>query len=463
MTRQTVVVLAAAILTACSSSTAPTGSSSSTGGTTASGPGTSGGSSTASTGSASGSSSHASSSGAISQSSTSATATSSGSTGSSTSTSTASTSGSTGTSTVASTSSGGSSTTGGSSSGGSSSGSPAGPGQSWVWVWLDYANSLTLVAQNSASFTHVSPALYQMNYSYTSGVPYFSSGPNGGVCPMAGCPNDDSTAPDDFNGLTSTQIAQQIHTAGLKAVPLIYGGAANSGTDQGISNVISDSPAGTQQAFITSLISEAQAKGYDGWNLDWESNLQASPDAPLLISFLQTAHTQFAAQGLLLTIDILASDAEQSNCSGDTGFIDLTSLGAVVDDVIIEDYWTSLGGSSTSCPTNVPDPVPCNYPSATACPSGECVASDLALMCEFLPGNAIIGLDAVPWQSNPIAGAALSMIEVYGFTGVAVWPDVNTDGPSAANDNYLFLDPGSISPAGSTWYQLLASFLTTVD
>ena len=54
--------------------------------------------------------------------------------------------------------------------GGRSSLSPPGK-QSLIWVWLDYKNSINTVIQNKASFTHVSPALYQLNYAYTSGTP----------------------------------------------------------------------------------------------------------------------------------------------------------------------------------------------------------------------------------------------------------------------------------------------------
>ncbi len=49
------------------------------------------------------------------------------------------------------------------------------------------------------------------------------------------------------------------------------------------------------------------------------------------------------------------------------------------------------------------------------------------------------------------------MMESYGFSRIAVWPDSNSDGP---NGSYLFLDPTSIAPADATWYALQQSFLT---
>src|SRR5580704_17017246 len=93
--------------------------------------------------------------------------------------------------------------------------------QSLIWVWENYSNALQSVANHSKSFTHVSPALYQLNYNYASGVAQLVNGN------------------DDFGGgLTSKSIAQMIHAPGLKCVPLMYAGAGNSGTDQGIQNVL---------------------------------------------------------------------------------------------------------------------------------------------------------------------------------------------------------------------------------
>jgi hypothetical protein len=354
-----------------------------------------------------------------------------------------------GTTTGGSTSSGGGTTTAGTSTSSGTTGG-GGTGESWIWLFTDYANSLDALNQNTASFTHVSPALYHMNYDYKSGVPSFTSGPTDG-CSAA------PTTTDMFNGLTSTQIAQKVHAMGMKVVALIYGGAANCGTDLGIENVLNDSPAGTQKAFIDSLVSEAQTKGYDGWNLDWETNLNATPYAPLLITFLGAAHKAFAKQSLSLSIDVLGSNVEQSWCSGGSGFVDLDNIGPVIDGVIIESYQALIGSSATSCPTGLPNPLACNYPSATDCPIGECVASDLALLCAHLPmAKAVIGLDAISRATNPIAGTVMSTVESYGFKRVAVWPDSNSHG---LNGSYLLLDPTGIVPANTDWYKLLKDFL----
>jgi hypothetical protein len=50
--------------------------------------------------------------------------------------------------------------------------------------------------------------------------------------------------------------------------------------------------------------------------------------------------------------------------------------------------------------------------------------------------------------SNPFAGDALAAVETYGFTNVALWPD-----------DAQFMNASNISPAGATWYSLLAEFL----
>jgi hypothetical protein len=342
-------------------------------------------------------------------------------------------------------------TTGGSGTGGTgTTGGQAGTGEAWIWVFTDYANGLAALKQKTASFTHVSPALYHLNYAYTSGVPSFTSGPSDGCSSTA-------TFVDNFNGLTSTQIAQKIHAMGMKVVPLIYGGAANCGTDKGIQNVLNDSPAGTQKAFIDALVAEAETKGYDGWNLDWETFLSDNPYAPLLTSFLGAAHKAFAAKGLTLSIDIIGSNVKQSWCSGGSGYVDLDKIGPVVDGVVIESYQSSIGSNLTACPTNLPNPLACNYPSAAACPAGECMGSDLALICAHLPlGKAIIGLDSIGRASNPIAGKAVTTIEDYGFKRMAVWPDWNNDGP---NGTYQFLDTKGIVPATTNWYTLTQDFL----
>jgi hypothetical protein len=73
------------------------------------------------------------------------------------------------------------------------------------------------------SFTHVSPALYHVNYDYQSG------------------PARLLNESDDFDGLTAAEICQRAHDAQLRCEPLVYAGAGNSGTNLGIHHILDDS------------------------------------------------------------------------------------------------------------------------------------------------------------------------------------------------------------------------------
>jgi hypothetical protein len=216
-----------------------------------------------------------------------------------------------------------------------------------VWVFQNWQTSLSTIASHAASFTHVSPSLYEINYDYTQGVPQFAFG-----------------SVDDFGGLTSQQICQQVQAAGLKCVPLIFGGADNSGTDQGIQNILNNS-SNAQTNFIAALISEGKAKGYDGWNLDWEvgNGTGYSGYGTELIGFLSALRQQLNQNGMILSTDIINNMMKQSYCSGGQGLIDLTQIGQVVDSVIDENYqpaiWTGSGPTPAACPASLANPLPC--------------------------------------------------------------------------------------------------------
>lgn len=305
-------------------------------------------------------------------------------------------------------------------------------GQSLVWVWYDFANSLAAVAAHPESFTHVSPALYQINYDYASGVPQFYGGD------------------DNFDGLTSAQIAAQIRGMGKKCVPLIFGGGTNLGTDQGIQNILNDSPAGAQASFINSLVTEGLAKGYDGWNLDWEVDRNAGTTyaayGTKLTHFLSVLKAALHQHGMTLSFDLGTWYLKQTYCSGGSGVVDLTALAPTVDLAILENYVSQLEGGS-ECPLSLPNPQTCD---------GNFVSA-LNLMCAYLPLDVIsIGLNAKGGSSNLIAGPTLETLRRYGIKNVAIWPDYNALGPGGS---YVFLDNTSINPAGTTWYALLSNFL----
>jgi|HubBroStandDraft_1064217.scaffolds.fasta_scaffold04722_7 hypothetical protein len=301
---------------------------------------------------------------------------------------------------------------------GTDAGEPAGGKQSLIWVWENYSSALQSVASHASSFTHVSPALYQLNYDYTSGVAQLLNGN------------------DDFGGgLTSKSIAQKIHAAGLKCVPMMYAGAGNSGTDQGIQNVLNDSPAGAQQTFITSMITEAMNKGYDGYNLDWEVGNTGESYSDKLTSFLTAFKTALNAQGMQLSLDIAGWYISQCSASGGSALVDLTQIGPSLDLAILEDYAGALGGPVQTCA------------SATNNNSKDCgdstFVSGLNVMCH-LPANVVsLGLiySANSGGADTYTSAALSAVSSYGFKAVAVWPD----------------DFGFYSQA--SWYSALATYL----
>jgi hypothetical protein len=311
-----------------------------------------------------------------------------------------------------------------------------------AWAWVNLADTLAVIKPQAASFTHVSPLIYDVNYAYTSGVAEFWNTPSGA---------------DLFqDGLTSVTITQRIHAMGLNSLPVIMAGAANSGTDQGIQTILTNPT--VQASFISSMVTEATTKNYDGYNLDWEMSQSGTPYATYgaqLISFLASFKSALHGAGMILTFDVVDFNVLQSNCSGGIGPVDLTQLGPVVDLAIVEDYNSTFGTASSTCPATLPDPLLCN----------ETFMDDLNFMCAYLPANVVsIGMNAcsttVPscgGGTNTIAPEALSAIEGYGIKSVAIFPEGNSDGPSGG---YAIYDPNGITPTGTTWFSLLSGFLS---
>jgi spore germination protein YaaH len=288
--------------------------------------------------------------------------------------------------------------------------------QSLIWVWQNYSDALASVTSNASSFTHVSPALYQLNYDYASG------------------PAKLVDENDDFDGLSSAQIADEIHSAGLKCVPLMYAGAGNSGTDQGIQNVLNDSPSGARKSFIDNMVNEALAKHYDGYNLDWEVANTGTAYGPKLVSFLGEFKSALNSHDMSLSLDLGDWYVKQCKESEGDGLVDLTQIGQSVDLAILEDYQKSFGGPATSCPATPPMQEACETDYIT----------ELTIMCNVPASIVSIGLIAT--DTNPFADQALNALPGYGFTNVAVWPGTK------------FLASTNI-PGGATWYSLLADFL----
>lgn len=294
-----------------------------------------------------------------------------------------------------------------------------------VLVWLptylgSFSANLTLVTSSSPkAFTQVSPDFYNLNYAYTSGPPQISG--------------------ETFDGLSVAQVAQQVHAAGMQLIPLVYAGAGNSGTDQGIQNVVTDSPPGTQNNFITGMVKEAQTRQYDGWNLDFEvGNTGYAQYGKPYVQFLAAFKAALHAQGMILTVDIATWYVRQ--CGGD-GLVDLAAIGPSVDLAIIEDYAGTYGSPLASCPGGAP-------PAQQNCANE--FGAQMNIMCDVSPPGAVsIGLIEGSGGSgtNPFLDQALAAAAAAGFTSVAVWPDETP-----------FLNPANI-PNGGTWPSLLAAYL----
>jgi hypothetical protein len=313
---------------------------------------------------------------------------------------------------------------------------PAGP-ETLVWAFEGWAQVVAAIGAHPAAFTHFSPAFYTVNYEYASGVAYFAT------CPLT---DGECTAPgtDDFEGMTTGDIAKSVAASGVHSIPLIFGGANNEGTDKGIQILLDD--AGAQTNFITAMVGEAKTKGYAGYNLDWEvGTTTGSAYSAKLVTFIDAFRAKLSPLGMTLSIDIISANVNQTDCSVYPGFIDLTALGkSTIDRIFIEDYAKTLGTPSSTCR---------KQPYPTACPKDTLGFFDV--MCTFAPLDKIgIALSASPITSNPVAGAALSAMQTYGFTSVAVWPGANDQGPGG---KYLFLDNASLAPSG-TWYTLLENF-----
>ena len=289
--------------------------------------------------------------------------------------------------------------------------------QSLIWIWQGYSDAMDKVTANAKSFTQVSPALYQLNFAYTSGV--------------AKLVNEN----DNFDGLASADFAKKAHAAGLACIPLMYAGAGNFGTDDGIQNVLNDTN-GAQKNFIDAMVQEAVDKGYDGYNLDWEvNNTGYAQYGTKLISFLSAFTSALHAKGMTSSFDLGGWYIRQCTGAGNDGLVDLAAIGHSVDWMIQEDYAGKLGTPKSSCPATNQAQIDCESD----------FYSYMDVMCNLPPSVVSIGL--ISTGSNSFAPDALKAVTDYGFTTVAVWPD---DG--------VFLNDSNM-PNGSTWYSVLSDWL----
>ncbi len=210
--------------------------------------------------------------------------------------------------------------------------------QSWAWVYTNWTATATALTSHASSFTHISPTFYDLNYDYKSGAAEYW--------------NCSSTTPScNYEGQTPAQYTATLTKAGFLVVPLIYAGAANSGTDQGVQNILNDAN-GEAESFITAMTAEAVTQGYAGYNLDWEMSSTGSAYADKFVTFVNNFKTQLAKHNMTLSADAIVSNVNGTWCSGNDGYLDFGKLStSSLDYVIVEDYTGSLGTASTMCNT----------------------------------------------------------------------------------------------------------------
>ncbi len=315
-------------------------------------------------------------------------------------------------------------------------------------MYANWANSLNTIVSNASSFTHISPTFYTLNYNYQSGVAYYTTCPSSG-----GAYNCSSNGMNNFGGVTTAAYTQKLKAAGLATVPAIYAGSANGGVDESVENILNNKD-GTASNFISAMVQEAVTNGYAGYNLDWEmGSAVGSSYADKFISFVNTFKAALAVHGMTLSVDAIVSNINGTYCSSNNGFLDFSKLAtSSIDRVIIEDYTASLGTSYSSCQA-----VVLNASSPASCPvnsSGSDVTASglLNFMCHNLPASmVVIGLESYSSASNPIAGEVVTMMQQYGMSKIAVWPQLE--------GSYPFLSAQGLKANQSDWYSLLKTFL----
>jgi hypothetical protein len=338
-------------------------------------------------------------------------------------------------------------------------------GKSAIGWAIDFPDDvLDVIGAHKSAFTHVAVLVYDLA-GYTSGVAPFWRTPAG---------------QDAFqHGMTSATMAQKVHGMGLKFVPAMHGGQ-EYGSNQGMINILDDSPPGTQAGFISAMVSEATTKNFDGFTLDLA---MGGAPAGLIIdsehygtkmeTFLGAFRAALHAHKMVLLLAFVPNDVKQSCTSYGNGVFDLLQLGRYVDLAMMEAFGTTLGTGGSTCPKNYTDP--------TGCFGGDIFApfaNDVDLLCANTAQQPqmTVMMNASPTMTNPFAGDAMALVESYGIPSVSLFPQVNMnkdpgdagngddageggDAESRAEATYAIYDSTGMSPAGTDWFTLLSAFL----
>ena len=318
-------------------------------------------------------------------------------------------------------------------------------GRSSIGWAVDYPDDvLTVVDAHRSSFTHVAVLIYDIS-PYISGVAPFWNTPGG---------------KDAFqHGLTSAGLAKKVHSMGLKVLAGVMGGQ-EFGSNQGLIHILDDTPSGTRAGFISSMVHEAQTKGYDGYALDLAMGgapaglvIDHAHYGAKMVSFLGGFRQALHDQKMVLSLALVPNDVQQSCTSYGNGVFDLLQLGRYVDLAMLEAYGTTMGASASSCPASYVEPTGC-YPGNIFGPFSNAV--DLLCSNTAQQAQMTVMMNASPSMTNPFAGTALALVESYGIGSVSVFPQINTAGDGGA---YSIYDSTGITPAGTDWFTLLSRFL----
>jgi PKD repeat protein len=287
--------------------------------------------------------------------------------------------------------------------------------QGWTFIFEDWNTTKSILTGKTSSFTQILPTMYTV------------AGPT------------PTLSDNGYSGFTSNYISTQLVSLGFKVQASCQAGAGNPpGTDDGIIAIITDTPAGTQQAFINQMIAACQANGMVGFNLDWEPGGQiqpsgsASPYTNAMTSFIQNASTQMHNAGFILTLEV-ASWYSIGAYGGDNqnAWLNLGDLAATPIDFLCDmDYRCNLSDFNTEL----------NFMLSKIPPAKLAIIlisyNDTSTNCSVGGTNPYAQLAVEAVQNNNVG---------YNIPCLAIWPS-----------NYWTAN--SISPSTSTWFSLFASF-----
>jgi spore germination protein YaaH len=183
-----------------------------------------------------------------------------------------------------------------------------------IFYWSDSKSNITDFTQHSKYIDIIAPQTYEVTTTLTA------------------------------SGTVPIELYNAARANHIKIMPLI----ANSGFSRTIiHNLLASSTA--ESALISFLVSEAQTKGYIGWQFDFEAMSVTDRDA--FSTLTEQAATALHKSGLILSVAVVAkiSDATSSNATSSdshakdfydkwSGAYDYSRLGAATDFVSIMAY-----------------------------------------------------------------------------------------------------------------------------